>query len=75
MITCTSCFHIFDIIVTCLNQGIQILLGIQIIKLCVSLIILLLGIQNILYPMKDQRGDTQFDWDTQFDVSLACLLL
>ena len=73
-----SCFHIIGLNVTCFDfppqrplQRIQVFMGIQylIIKLCTPLIPLLLGIQNILYPLKDQRGDTEFDGDTQFHVT------
>ena len=39
------------------------------VKLCTTLLLLLLGIQNILYSLKDKRGDTEFDGDTQFDVT------
>ena len=49
--------------------------GIQylIVKLCAPLIPLLLGIQIILYPLKYQIGDTEFDGDI-FNVTPSFLL-
>ena len=54
-----------------LVKGIQFLIGVQylIIKKCTPLIPLLLGIQNMMYPPKDQRGDTLFDGGAFPDVT------
>ena len=55
-------------------KGTQYLMGIQnlTIKKCIPLIPLLLGIRNMMYPPKDQRGDTVFDGDTLSDVTPGC---
>ena len=75
-----SCFHTIGLNVTCLNLPPQrplqrdtgfdgdTLFDCQIVHPLNPSIV---GIQNILYPLKDQRRDTQFDGDTQFDVTPA----
>ena len=39
------------------------------IKKCIPLIPLLLGVQHMMPPLKDQRGDAEFDGDAKYDVT------
>ena len=41
------------------------------IKKCIPLIPLLLGVQHMMHPLKDQRGDAEFDGDAKYDVTPA----
>ena len=52
-------------------RGIQFLVGMQYltIKKCIPLIPLLLGVQHMMHPLKDQRGDAEFDADAKYDVT------
>ena len=54
-------------------KGIQFLVGMQylIIKKCISLIPLLLGVQHMMHHIKDQRGNAEFDGDAKSDVTLV----
>ena len=52
-------------------RGIQFLVGMQYltIKKCIPLIPLLLGVQHMMHPLKDQRGNAEFDGDAKSDVT------